>query len=303
MQYDFLPEKTYISYAQNREDFILMSFFPDVRNGFYIDIGANDPTTHSVTKIFYEAGWCGINIDPIQMMIKKMKIDRPRDINLQVAIAGTRGKKLFHEYIDGHGVSTMSKIEMQSNDKIFKYKEYEVDTIKLIDIYEYCKDKVVNFLKIDVEGFEYEVLASNDWIKFRPEVICIEANHINKDWKPLLVDAMYDRVFNDGLNDYYVDSKTDRASKFDYVGMLLRNPSILFYDSSNILSYIKEKFDEKEINIKEKNKIISAEVDKNAHLSAENNALTAQISNLTTKLHNTIEHRTKRKISKILGKI
>jgi hypothetical protein len=76
-------------------------------------------------------------------------------------------------------------------------------------------------LKVDVEGHEYEVLAGNDWSRFRPEVICIEADHIIKDWRPLLRKNGYKLVFFDGLNEYYADSKTDRAKKFNFIKHVL----------------------------------------------------------------------------------
>ena len=53
-----------ISYAQNQEDVLLRREFPDCTNGFYIDVGANDPVWDSVTKHFYDRGWHGINIEP-----------------------------------------------------------------------------------------------------------------------------------------------------------------------------------------------------------------------------------------------
>ena len=61
-------------------------------------------------------------------------------------------------------------------------------------------------MKIDVEGFEYEVLAGNDWEKCSPRLICIEANHVDKDWRPMLDKLNYSFAFFDGLNEYYLAS-------------------------------------------------------------------------------------------------
>ena len=55
----------FISYAQNNEDVLLWRALGHVRDGFYIDVGANDPVEHSVTKAFYDAGWRGISIEPL----------------------------------------------------------------------------------------------------------------------------------------------------------------------------------------------------------------------------------------------
>ncbi len=80
-----------IYYSQNREDIILDSFFPDVEEGFYVDVGAYDPDHDSVTKLFYLKGWHGINIEPQekrhQLFVKKRK----RDTNLNIGISSKSG--------------------------------------------------------------------------------------------------------------------------------------------------------------------------------------------------------------------
>ena len=74
-------------YAQNKEDLLIKSFFPDVKKGFYIDVGANDPVVDSVTKLFYDEGWSGINIEPIKKHIIDLDRLRPRDINLNLGLS------------------------------------------------------------------------------------------------------------------------------------------------------------------------------------------------------------------------
>ena len=59
-----------VSYAQNHEDVLLRRVFPDEPNGFYIDVGANDPVRDSVTKHFYDRGWHGINIEPAERSLQ-----------------------------------------------------------------------------------------------------------------------------------------------------------------------------------------------------------------------------------------
>ena len=82
-----------ISYAQNREDILLWRALRDLRKGFYIDVGAEDPTQDSVTRAFYERGWQGINVEPVQGHFDKLCTERPRDLTLQVAIgSGTRAR-------------------------------------------------------------------------------------------------------------------------------------------------------------------------------------------------------------------
>ena len=76
---------TFISYAQNLEDVMLYRALKDVHKGFYIDVGAQDPVFDSVTNAFYERGWRGINIEPLQQWFDRLTAYRPDDINLQLA--------------------------------------------------------------------------------------------------------------------------------------------------------------------------------------------------------------------------
>lgn len=219
-----------VSYAQNREDRILEAFFPDELTGFYVDIGANHPIIESVTKIFYDKGWHGINVEPNAMLYDMLVFERPRDTNLKIGISDKAGELEFTEYV-GDGLSTFSKSTQheyeESDMQFFKdyakvVSRYKVPVQTLQEIFKVAKVKRIQFLKVDVEGFEYEVLEGNDWKTYRPEIICIEANHIKQDWRPMLKTNGYDLVFFDGLNNYYVDSKCpERAAAFAYPEQLL----------------------------------------------------------------------------------
>ena len=222
-----------VTYAQNREDILLDAFFDDEEVGFYVDVGAEAPTELSVTKLFYEKGWHGINIEPIARQHQLFVKERPRDINLNIGIAEKTGELKFREY-KGSGYSTFSQetIEEHLNDNEALVKEYEDYTAKVMTLKDVFKEQDVTsiqFMKVDVEGLEYDVLAGNDWSKYRPEVICIEANHINKDWHDVLKKNAYEFVFFDGLNEYYADTGTDRSQKFDYVkSVVFREPILNF---------------------------------------------------------------------------
>ena len=75
-----------ISYAQNFEDVMLWRALKNVKNGFYVDVGAGRPELDSVTKHFYEQGWHGINIEPHSEDFLLLAAARPRDVNLNIAI-------------------------------------------------------------------------------------------------------------------------------------------------------------------------------------------------------------------------
>lgn len=222
-----------VTYAQNREDLLLAGFFDEDEKGFYVDIGAEAPTHLSVTKIFYDKGWHGINVEPIKKLHKLFVKERPRDINLNIGVANKSGTLQFREY-EGTGYSTLSnsmKKEHVNDDERYvkKFEDYTISVKSLKDIFQEHEVSSIQFLKVDVEGFEYEVLEGNDWKKYRPEVVCIEANHVQKDWRKLLKDNDYSYVFFDGLNEYYTDNTTDRAKHFNYVRSIIYKEPILHF--------------------------------------------------------------------------
>ncbi len=222
-----------VSNAQNREDIILSGFFKGVKKGFYVDVGANHPDTLSVTKFFYDRGWSGINIEPNPELFRELAAQRHRDTNLNIGAADKPGELTLREYPEGDGLSTFSTETQKQYRESSTYKKYtgkyvdrKVPVKPLSQVFEENGVEEINFMNVDVEGFEYEVLKGNDWKKYRPQVICIEANHINKDWRPLLKEAKYELVFNDGLNNYYVaDEHRGLADEFSYAeAVLIRKP-------------------------------------------------------------------------------
>ena len=86
---------TFVSYAQNFEDVILHRVLKEVKKGFYIDVGANDPVIDSVTKAFYDDGWHGINIEPVSEWFEKLQLVRPNDINLQTGVGAKKADLNF----------------------------------------------------------------------------------------------------------------------------------------------------------------------------------------------------------------
>ncbi len=210
-----------ISYAQNFEDVLLERVFKKISNGFYVDIGAADPVIDSLTKHFYEKGWRGINIEPSSFLFDKLSKERVRDINLNIVVSDYNGTIDFFD-LPNSGLSTIvenNAIAVQNNDKQRDYAGEKVEGIRKIILQskrlesilnEYAEDIVIDFLKVDVEGAEKAVLLSNDWNKFRPKVLVIEATVPNsqvltyKEWDKILIDADYTFVFFDGLNRFYL---------------------------------------------------------------------------------------------------
>ena len=204
----------FISYAQNFEDVILWRVFKNIKNGTYIDIGANDPIIDSVTKAFYNEGWRGINVEPVKYWYEKINNDRRGDINLNIAISNKSGIFNFYEIPDT-GLSTFDeKTAKKHINSGYNCNIHNIETRTLTDICLESKIKEIHFLKIDVEGHEKEILEGFDLHLFRPWVILIETNEplsnsvtTHHKWENILIDNEYEFSYYDGINRFYVDKQ------------------------------------------------------------------------------------------------
>ena len=198
----------FISYSEYFEDLILFCIFYDVINGFYIDIGANDPNEGSVTKAFYLRGWYGINIEPLSNKYKALEENRKRDINLQIGIGKIEGNESFYER---GAVSTFHK-------QYLKGKMANITKIKVTTMLNLCKkyipkNEVIQFCKIDVEGGEENVLLGNDFEKYRPKVFCIESTFpctfipSHDLWEYILLKNDYSFAYQYKVNRFYIDNR------------------------------------------------------------------------------------------------
>lgn len=201
-----------ISYAQNYEDVVLMRALGDIGQGFYIDVGALAPEFHSVTKAFYDRGWSGINIEPNPQCQSELMAHRPRDLNLGLAIGDKPGPLVLHVFADT-GLSTFdASIAAGHIESGWRETHYEVEVLTLEQVWRrHVPDgHDVHFLKIDVEGFEHQAIVGNDWKRYRPWVVLVEAtlpmtqSPSHMSWEPILLAADYRHAYSDGLNRFYV---------------------------------------------------------------------------------------------------
>ena len=194
------------SFSEYFEDLILFTIVSDIKNGFYIDVGAYDPNFVSVTKAFYLRGWNGINIEPQSNQIELFKKERPNDINLQLVIGKNEGNVTF--YVDGQCSTVKEKYAKKLNKSI----NIKMDTLKNICRKYVPKGKEIDFCKIDVEGNERNVLLGYDFKNYRPKVFCVEStiplsfipNH--QLWEEILINNSYTFVFQYKVNRFYVNN-------------------------------------------------------------------------------------------------
>jgi len=199
-----IDERAIVTYAQYNEDIVLLALLYDVERGFYIDVGANHPTRDSVTLLFYRRGWRGVNVEPISELYDQLVKLRKRDVNLNCGAGSKHGVLTLREYTKTQGHSTFVDSMKADHTVDMPYRDYDVEIKTLATIINEQGAPHVHFLKIDVEGFEYEVIKGNDWEKYRPEVVCVESNNIRQDWRKILTSRNYALFIFDGLNEFYV---------------------------------------------------------------------------------------------------
>ena len=200
-----------LSYSQNMEDYHLWLAFEGQRTGSYIDIGAGHPIADNVSFFFYERGWQGVVVEPQRNLVDLYLRLRPRDTSVCSLIGTHAGLVDFHVFDAFHGLSTTSEQNALAVRSLGATSQ--IMQMPMIGLAELCKNHATNaidFLKIDVEGAEGDVLVSGDWDRFRPKVVIVEAimpvtgEPSWEEWEPFLLTRGYQFVLFDALNRFYV---------------------------------------------------------------------------------------------------
>jgi len=167
------------SYSQEGEDMVLHRIFEDRDHGFYVDVGAHHPSRFSNTCFFYRRGWRGINIEPNPEAISLFMKERKRDINLQLGVSNVEGRLTYYKF-DEPALNTFDPdiVNLRLADTSYKLLttcKIKVERLDQILSTNLPVDTAIDFLSIDVEGLDLQVLTSNDWKRFRPRYVLAEA--------------------------------------------------------------------------------------------------------------------------------
>jgi FkbM family methyltransferase len=200
-----------LSYTQNMEDYHLSLAFAGQQSGIYVDIGAGHPVADNVSLWFYERGWRGIVVEPQQHLLDLYACVRPRDARVCALIGTSHGPTDFHVFDRFHGLSTSVTAHAQAATALgAAYRMVQVPMMSLAELCERHDLRTIDFLKVDVEGAEADVLRGGDWQRFRPRVVVVEAIAPGsgapawEEWEPLLIRQGYRFALFDTLNRFYV---------------------------------------------------------------------------------------------------
>ncbi len=194
-----------VSYSQGAEDLVLRTLLQPRGPGTYVDIGAHHPSRFSVTRLLYEAGWWGVNVDANPKLVREFLLSRPRDVSLAawVGHAGPdRVRKFF--VFDEPALSTAEESNRARYLAEGNSIEAEIQAIvlSLEEIIDRYLDGVApDLLNVDCEGSDEEVLKSGNWNKYRPPVVVVETSGGIKE---ALATAAVEFLMEQGYRTHYV---------------------------------------------------------------------------------------------------
>ena len=166
-------------YSQEGEDMVLRRIFDGKREGFFVDVGAHHPSRFSNTQYFYRRGWRGINIEPNPDAISVFQRCRKSDVNLQYGVAETQGVLKYYRF-DEPALNSFDAALVQDRLDNTSYKVIDTILVPVRRLDEILSEHLsagqhIDFLTIDVEGLDFEVLKSNNWSLYRPSCVLVEA--------------------------------------------------------------------------------------------------------------------------------
>ena len=159
------------SFSSNSVDLIIGELFKNQEKGIYIDVGCNHPFIGNNTYKLFKKGWNGINIDLDYTFIDSFKFHRPKDDNIQIGVSDKSGEQEMYFH---HERSAINTLENSRGKNAILKKNIKTSTLNNIIEKSNFKNKEIDYVSIDVEGFELNVLKGFDLKKYKPKALSIE---------------------------------------------------------------------------------------------------------------------------------
>ena len=159
------------SFSSNSVDLIIGELFKNQEKGIYIDVGCNHPFIGNNTYKLFKKGWNGINIDLDYTFIDSFKFHRPKDDNIQIGVSDKSGEQEMYFH---HERSAINTLENSRGENAILKKNIKTSTLNDIIEKSNFKNKEIDYVSIDVEGFELNVLKGFDLKKYKPKALSIE---------------------------------------------------------------------------------------------------------------------------------
>lgn len=195
------------TYSQYAEDLFIDKVFNYKNEGTYIDVGANDPEVINNTKKFYDRGWRGVNVEPNVDKFEIFQKKRVLDLNINAGVGKSSVPLVFYSF----NPDTLSTFSGEVAEKLVAdgyalLSKNEVSIISLDDVFKKMGRTRVDFISIDTEGYDEEVLRSNDWRKNRANLVCIEDDAGDRH-DSFFESLGYKKIANNGLNSFFYDQE------------------------------------------------------------------------------------------------
>lgn len=194
------------SYSQFGEDLIVLEFFRQkkIYSFTYLDIGCNHPYRFNNTALFYTLGMTGYCVDANPKLSKEFKKSRPKDQVFSKGIGPFLGSLDFY-LMKNSTLSTFSRSEFEEYLRL-GYELSQVVPIEVITLTDFikihCCGLFPDFLSIDVEGLDFEILTSYDWSSTIPRVVCVETRPFNKSTLNHFHSLIHDFLLDKGYELY-----------------------------------------------------------------------------------------------------
>ena len=196
----FFPKK---SYSLFQEDLFIQNYFKNKSKGFYIDVGCYHPLDGNNTNLLHKKGWNGINLDINFYSIELFNFLRKKDVNIHSGISKKKDELTMYYRKEINMLNTLdekiAKIHFRNG---FKKKNVQVNTLNFFISRYFKKLKKIDFLNIDVEGVELNVLKSLNFKQYKPQLICVEI-HNSKN----MYDTNYDYLKANDIYKYLINKK------------------------------------------------------------------------------------------------